>query len=76
MQITLTSNVGRVVALRSIVAGSAVTVRATSKDEYVLGWRVATNQGEGTYGLVDSKGWPIVVGDRGRKGTTKLKLVG
>lgn len=49
--------------------------RRLSKGEYVMGWRCMISTGEeAVYGIVDKEGWPIVVGENGRKGVPRLKI--
>ena len=49
--------------------------RQVADGQHVLGWRVETLSGQAVYGVVDSSLWPIIIGDRGRKGAPRLKLV-
>ena len=50
--------------------------RRLQAGEHVLGWRsLAHSTQPGIYGVVDRDGWPLVVGDRGRKGAPTLVLL-
>lgn len=48
---------------------------ALKKGEYVYGWLVRLKSGIGVYAIVDSNLVPIIIGDHGRKGAPKLKLI-